>query len=96
MQFAQHKAFDTAVELTAADAIDGIDHIADRAGDVAHQTVSEQNGDTHAQQQQQGGNEDLFVLLQANRLQIQLDRHITQAVVLLEIAAGSLVRVLAL
>ncbi|MNH33954.1 hypothetical protein D3C79_945150 [compost metagenome] len=95
MQFAEHKAFDAAVELAAANAVDGVHHIADRAGNVAHQTVSEQDGDAHAQQQQQGGDKHLFILLQPYRLQIQFDRHITQIIVLRNRVGGILIRVLA-
>ena len=41
IQFAEHKTLDPAVQLSAADAVDGVDHIADRPGDVAHQAPAE-------------------------------------------------------
>lgn len=95
VQLAEHVALHAAVELAAADAVDGVHHVADRAGHVAHQAVSEQDGDAHAQQQQQGGDEHLFILLQPHRLQIQLDRHIAQVVVGVAAAVGGFIRILA-
>ncbi|MNT37515.1 hypothetical protein D3C72_1736540 [compost metagenome] len=96
LQLAEHKAFYPAIQLAAADTVDGVDHIADRAGDVAHQAVGKQNGNTHTQQQQQGRNEHLFILLQAYRLQIQLDRHIAEIAIGMCLLAGAFVRELRL
>ena len=79
-EFSQHVALNAAVELAATDAVNGGDHIADRAGNIAHQAISKQHGKTEAEEQHQRGNKHLFVLLQAHRLQIQFNRHIAQRI----------------
>ena len=77
---AQHVAIDAAVQLATTNAVHGGNHIANWAGDVAHQAIGKQHGDAQAEQQQQRGNKHLFVLLEPHRLQIQLDCHITQRI----------------
>ena len=78
IQLAEHKALDPTVQLPAADAVDGIDHIADRAGDVAHQAPAEDQRNADAEQHHHAGDENLFVLLQADRFEIQLQRDVAQ------------------
>ncbi len=79
-QLPQHITLDAAVELAAANAVDGRNHIANRAGNVAHQAIGEQHGDAETKQQHQGGDKHLFILLQTHRLKIKLDCHIAERI----------------
>ena len=48
IQLAEHKTFNAAIQLAAADAVNGVDHITNRSGHVAHQAPAEnqRNADT--------------------------------------------------
>ncbi len=81
IQLAQHKSFHAAVELAAADTVNGVDHITDRPRDVAHQSPAENKRDANAEQHHHAGDENFFVLLQPHRLEIQLQRHISQHII---------------
>ena len=63
IQLAEHKAFDAAIKLAPADAVNGIHHIADRPGHVAHQPPAEDQRNTDTEQHHHAGDKDLFVLL---------------------------------
>lgn len=80
IQLAEHKALDAAVELSAANAVNGIDHVANRPGHIAHQPPAENQRDTDAEQHHDAGDKHLLILLQANGLQIQLQRHVAEHV----------------
>ena len=80
IQFAEHKPFDATVELAATNTIDGIHHIADRPGDVAHQAPAEDQRDADTEQHHDAGDENLFVLLQPHRFEIQFEGDIAQHV----------------
>ncbi len=82
IQFAEHKAFDAAVELAPADTVNGINHVADRAGHIAHQAPAENQRNTDTKQHHHRGDKNFPVLLQPHGLEIQLQRHISQHVVI--------------
>ena len=63
VQLAQHKPFHTAVELSPANAVNRVNHVADGTRHVAHQAPAEDQRNADAEQHHHAGNEDLFVLL---------------------------------
>ena len=63
IQLAQHKTFYAAVELSPADAVNSIDHIADGARYVAHQAPAEDQCNTNTEQHHHARDKNLFVLL---------------------------------
>ena len=81
IQFAEHKTFHAAIKLAPADAVNGIHHVANRPGHVAHQSPAKDQRDADAEQHHHAGDEDLFVLLQPHRFEIQLQRHVAQHIV---------------
>ena len=78
IQLAEHKAFDAAIKLAPADAVNGVHHIADRPGHVAHQPPAEDQRNTDTEQHHHAGDKDFFVLLQPHRFEIQLQRHVAE------------------
>ncbi|MNS88806.1 hypothetical protein D3C72_1227970 [compost metagenome] len=66
IQLAEHKPFDAAIELPATYTVDGVHHIANRAGDVTHQTPAENQRNADTEQHHDAGDENFFVLLQAH------------------------------
>ena len=72
IQLAKHKAFNAAIELPSSDAVNGIDHIANRPRDILHQPPAEDQRNTDTEQHHHAGDENLFVLLEPHRFKVQL------------------------
>ena len=63
IQLAEHKALHAAVELPPADAVNRIDHVANRPCHIAHQTPAKDQRNADTKQHHDGRNEDFFILL---------------------------------